>query len=352
MNLIDRYVYAVIRRLPAGQREPIEKELRTRIDHLLMEGQKSQPAPEERKNESPQEEPDESAVRAVLEELGNPAVLARAYHMGHRYIIGPALYDTYFFVLKIVLGASLIGLLVANGIRLIAEPVDHTWTAFGLVLGSLYQGLLSAFAIVTLIFILVEYFGKEEIKKEIKIEVEKDSWSLDDLPEIPSEKLRIKRGEPIAAVIFTLIFLVIINVFPQLIGFYQQSDDGLRVFAFLGEGFLRLLPYINIALVLGLALEAIKIIYGRWTGFLIIGSVFQNIFSFVVSLRVIRDDQFINPEFVTAIDQFLAKAQSDSVIAWQNPLITVLTALVVFGFIVEILTLAVKGYHLIRSTYE
>lgn len=37
MELIDRYIYAVTKKLPQKQREDIEKELRTLIDDMLEE---------------------------------------------------------------------------------------------------------------------------------------------------------------------------------------------------------------------------------------------------------------------------------------------------------------------------
>lgn len=58
-DIIDRYVYDTVRRLPKGQRGDIELELRTLIDDMLA-GQNSQ-----------------AAVESVLTSLGNPAELAR-----------------------------------------------------------------------------------------------------------------------------------------------------------------------------------------------------------------------------------------------------------------------------------
>ena len=360
MNLIDRYVFAVTRRLPARQRKDIEKEVRAMIDDLIVQRQQTadnqtagnQAAGNQVHSEKPDagQQTDQTHIRAVLEELGDPAEMAKQYSGKERYLIGPVLYDSYLLVLKIVLAATGIGLLIANSIKLATETYEHVLTAFWELFGSLYQGLLAAFAMVTLIFMLVEYLNIEEIEKEI-IE-EKKSWHVDDLPDVPSDKLRIKRGDPIASVIFSLIFLVILNVFPTLFGFYQQTDDGLSIIGFLGEGFARNLVYINIVIVLGIVLEAVKIAYGRWNWLLVASCILQNIFSVIVSLRVIRDDQFINPDFIQAINEFLDKNQVDVRVVWQNSLVTALWILVLIGFVIEVISIAAKGYHLTRQPHN
>ena len=78
-DLIDRYVYQVVRRLPQSQRADIEAELRGLIDDMLS-------ARGGGKRED---------VIAVLRELGRPAELAFRYSGSRRSLIGPEYYDTY-----------------------------------------------------------------------------------------------------------------------------------------------------------------------------------------------------------------------------------------------------------------
>ncbi|MDW7655937.1 MAG: hypothetical protein SCM11_02050 [Bacillota bacterium] len=349
MNLMDRYVYAVVRHVPASQKADIEKEIRAMIDELLQEKMKKTQTGQDgtASGREGQNEPDEQAVRAVLTSLGDPAELARQYHGSSQYVIGPALYETYWLVMRIVLAATGIGLLIATVIQLVTDSQMNGWEAFGSLTGGLFQGLLSAFGMVTLIFLLINRYGADEISKGIK--EEKEKWKPDDLPQVPEAKLRIKRSDPIANVIFSLIFLVIINVYPELFGYYQKTGDELMIIGFLGEGFFSALIWINLVIVLGIILEALKIVTGRWTLPLTLSCMVQNSFSLIVSLRVVRDPAFINPEFIKTINTFLSDSGTELSFTWQNALVTGITVLIVFGFIVEMITLIAKSVRLLQT---
>jgi hypothetical protein len=344
MDLINRYVYAVLRHVPATQRADIEKEIRAMIDELLLENKRKRQASGGAQSGVA---PDETEVKAVLAELGNPANLARQY-MGHaKYVIGPALSETYWLVVRIVLIAVGIGLTVAQTIQLISGTYDQIWTAIGGFIGGLYQGLLAAFAMVTLVFILIEHFAQDSVAAEIEKEVEK--WRPDDLPQVPDDKLIIKRSDPIVNIIFTLIFLAIINISPELFGFFAQTDSGLQITGFLGSGFFAMLLWINLVCVFGLVLEAFKIIYARWTWLLVLFSMLQNLVSFLVGLRVVRHPDFINPDFIEAVNVFLRNHDLEAAYAWQNPLVVGLTVVIAVGFAAEMMKLTVKGVRLLQT---
>ena len=133
MELINRYVYAVMRHVPSAQKADTEKEVRAMIDELVQEQVKLRA----------DHEPDEAVVRSVLLTLGEPDQLARQYHATPNYIIGPVLYDTYWLVQRIVLTAVGIGILIAKIIQMISSEPGQPWAAFGGLISSLYQGLLS-----------------------------------------------------------------------------------------------------------------------------------------------------------------------------------------------------------------
>lgn len=85
MKLIDIYVQEVTRRLP----EKIVKTLPSSYDRLLRICflkiiQKKD-------------------VKAVLEEMGNPAFLARSYHDWPQHLIGPRYFNLYITLLKMAL---------------------------------------------------------------------------------------------------------------------------------------------------------------------------------------------------------------------------------------------------------
>ena len=348
MDWIDRYISIVIRHVPQEQKAFVEKETREKIAALLEERRRDSMNGESDKTK--RHDPDEADVRSVLETLGDPAAFAGNYHQVKRHVIGPAFFDTYWLVLRIVLVASGFGLLIAKSIQIATGAFDHILTAFADLFASLFQGLLSAFGLVTLIFFLVETFGNKRI--ESSIQAAKKPWRVEDLPTTLSEKLRIKRGDPIADIVFSLIFLVVINVFPQLFGFYAKTDTGVQITGFLGDALAKYLIWINIVIILGIALEAIKIAFGRWNWPIVFLGIVQTSLSLIIGLQVIRDPNFINPEFIVVFNRFLVEIRGGPGCAWHITLVTALTILVVFGFVVEMITLGVKAYQLAGQKRE
>ena len=138
-DLIERYLYAATKRLPSKQREDVAEELRGLIDDLLIE-------------RCGQQTPTEKDVRIVLMELGSPEeVYGRYAENADKCLIGQPYYDTYKYVLKIVLIAVTVGMTIANLILQVLEPETLPSAALGW-LAQLYNALLASFSIVTLLF--------------------------------------------------------------------------------------------------------------------------------------------------------------------------------------------------------
>ena len=98
-DLIERYLYAITRRLPAKQRADVAEELRTLISDML----------DERCGNLP---PTAKDVRVVLTELGTPGEVVRKYTADEdACLIGQPYYAQYLYVLKIVLACVAGGML-------------------------------------------------------------------------------------------------------------------------------------------------------------------------------------------------------------------------------------------------
>ncbi|MDX1436678.1 MAG: hypothetical protein R3335_07705, partial [Anaerolineales bacterium] len=112
MELIERYLYEVGRRLPGGQRKDILNELRSSLEDSL-----------DARSEG---EPTEDDVVAVLQEMGSPKEVAASYAPEKQYLIGPNLYPIFKLVLGItfvaIIGAQLLAIVVA--FFLAGEPVN------------------------------------------------------------------------------------------------------------------------------------------------------------------------------------------------------------------------------------
>jgi len=278
MEMIDRYVYAVTRRLPESQREDIAQELRGLIEDML----------EERGGVTKQH------VEDVLQELGNPADLADKYGGTKRYLIGPNLFDTYMQVMKIVLIALSIGIGVSFIIETIINPQDILKHFTGMLI-SLFSAAAQGFAWVTIGFAVADRKG----------ETGKKGWKISELPPIPDHNKQIKRGEAITGIVFSVLVLVFIIFSNHLFGVLVFDDGKLnKVIPFLNiENISQFLPYVYGIIGLGLLNECIKLIIGKWTVKLAIYNLILNIVSLGLMAIVILNPEFWNPTFMHELSQ-------------------------------------------------
>lgn len=245
-NWIDRYLYAVTRRLPKAMREDLEKELRSN----LMDGL------EERLDGR---EATEQDVLDLLNDFGDPRKVASEYMPQQKYLIGPELIDLYWMILKIAGVGVAIGLTVV----LIISVLQGDASQSGLVqviaryLGSLWSAGVSMVGTVTLIFAVIQHttagerFGSSEAAEELrqagkeiqeafdKSSVSKPSkktrgsktiapWSAEQLPEVPASADRVSLPECVVNLVFIGLALLIFNVYPDKIGayFYDTAAAG------------------------------------------------------------------------------------------------------------------------------
>ncbi len=320
-DLIDRYVYQVTKRLPQAQREDIEQELRGLIDDMLCA-----------KTDAPTKED----VTAVLRELGHPSELAAKYGGPRRWLIGPAYYDIYIMVVKIVLAATGFGIILAQSIGLITAPPQTIWQGFAVFIGSVFGGVIQSFAWVTAIFAIIERCAKDAPWKG------KD-WNPSDLPPVPDHKKTIKRSEPIVGIAFTVLFLVVVNTMPQLLGAYIFNDGSYTtVPVFDLTVFYRLLPLIDVMICLGLVKELLRLIVGRYTTAMCVALVVINVMSMVMFIWLFGPSSGIwNPSFMTQIGTPWSLS-ADGAKFW-SIVPKVLVGLCVFGNIVDSIQLIVRA---------
>ena len=320
-DLIDRYVYQVTKRLPQTQRTDIEQELRGLIDDMLA-ARTGAPSKED--------------VTAVLRELGHPAELASKYSGSKRWLIGPGYFDIYMMVVKIVLAATGFGIVLAQVIGFVSAPPQNIWTAFGLFFASVFNGLIQAFAWVTVIFALIERFAKDTPYKN------KD-WNPADLPPVPEQKATIKRSEPIVGIVFTVLFLVVINTMPHLLGAYMFTGSRTIVPVFDLTVFYRLLPLIDVMICLGLVKELLRLIVGRYTISLSVALVVVNVMSMIMFIWLFGPASGIwNADFMIQIGTpWSLSAQAAQL--W-SVVPKVLVGLCIFGNVIDSIQLVVRAF--------
>lgn len=187
MDFIERYVYAVGRSLPKGQREDIKEEIRSLILDKV----------DERMNVG---ETEEEAILYVLTEMGDPNKFARQYHFRPTYIIGPTLYETYLFVLKLTLVASAISIIMIHFLN-----TSTAWTQKIVQMGYefIHTGIY-VFGIVTLIFLLIE-------RMEIQFKISSKDWNPIKLPRAPKNYEVVSHFEMVVELLVTIFVLAFFN---------------------------------------------------------------------------------------------------------------------------------------------
>ncbi len=253
MEVLERYLYEVGRRLPVKQREDIVKELRSLLGDALDARTQGREATE-------------ADVDAVLREFGSPAEVASRY-AGERYLIGPRMFDLYWLVLRIVVLCMAGGLLIALAVELATDTstIDGALRRLLEFVPNLLTAAFTAFGYVTAIFFLVE---RASARKELRMPLETKEWNPKDLPRIPVRVDRVGPVGPIVAILFTLFGMWLFNLHPELVAFVFTLNEGtahLQWIPLLSTvGLAAYLPLWNIGWVATLILQSFLLAKGRW----------------------------------------------------------------------------------------
>lgn len=294
-EMIQRYIYDVVRRLPSEQRDDISRELRSLIEDMMEE--RAENGKTEQEN-----------AEDVLKELGAPFVLAGKYRDEKKYLIGPEYYEQYWFVLKIVLIAVTIGMVIASIVQgavwMIGTPtqaqfISNTALGVGEAVVNIITGLIQGFAWVTIIFVIIERYS---IKVNIK-ETVSDAWKPQDLKDkpIPTEKAIIKKGDSIAGIVFTVAVIILFNFVPYLMSFWLTDANGVLHFVplFNLETLQVFLPLFNICFVLGIIREVLRVAAGRHTLWLGIVTTVLNIAALLIACFIFFNPAIWNTDMIS-----------------------------------------------------
>lgn len=261
-QLIERYVYEVIKRLPEKERHDVKEELEANIRDMLSYT------------------PTEEEIKKVLNQLGDPALLSRKYRQNPRYLISPDTFEFYLSALKIVLPIIgsvffFIGMIVyvmdsLMGSKEVTQQLIRSIIAviaagFAGAIDGVFQGLV----ITTIVFVILDYTGKKVYEKT-KV------WTVENLPKekVPKEVTEGKGaiplskgiGELAAAVCFTcLLVFFCLGWIPGVISFQNDTMHVLSVQDIFEPSFLRLSILVFLFLGLCKGIESvIKMIYRKW----------------------------------------------------------------------------------------
>ncbi len=255
-EIIEDYIAAVLRLLP----KPKRAEVRTQLSELITDRVYELSSP---RRVGPQD------MYKILSELGTPAEYASKHR--RMLIFGPDYFAGYLLALRLI---ALLGAVAA------AEFFFLDWATEGaaniLSNSSVVMSLmLQAVGFVTLLFAIAHNsgFGKSPFLADRQ----------------PVKYAPLKTWEPALGMTMSVIFLIVFNFYPQVIGFFEVAEE------------IRFNPVFNLCalnarlnlinLIFGLEIfrEAIKLCIGRFSPRLSLTMLALNLVSIVLVYFILKD---------------------------------------------------------------
>jgi hypothetical protein len=286
MNLIDKYIAEVGKHLPRKNRADISAEIRSTLEDMLDERKQADSRPEE------------DVLMELLKAYGSPGEVAAKYKP-YPYLIGPRLFPIFERVVKIlfaiVIGASILGLGVNISETGLSGP--QFASVLGEWFGGLFNGLIAAFGNLVLVFAILE-------RTNVAAEFEKEfsDWDPRELEQEPDPD-KSDLPDHIATIIFTVLGLVLLNLYPNLMmaGFF--INDTWVSFPILTETFFRFLPWINVMGLLQIVFSGFMLSQKSWTPVTRIVNILVDVASMILSIVILRTPGIfgITPEALRSI---------------------------------------------------
>jgi hypothetical protein len=285
MNLLDKYVAEVGKYLPRKNRADIEAEIRSTLEDMLEERKQGQVV-------------DDALVMSLFKEYGSPKKVASTYKTT-QYLIGPRIYPIFELVTRIVLtvifAVSLLGLgvgLAKTGLTG-AEVLSQVggWAA------GLFSGLTAALGNIVLVFAIIERTqAANEFEKEF------EDWDPAELTLEP-DPAQTKRADFIVAIVFTVLGLIIFNLYPDLIAIHLNSNGKWTSIPILTEAFFRFLPWINVMGIAQIGFNVFMLAQSAWKPATRILSLLMDVAGAVLTVAIMTTPAVfaITPETWTAV---------------------------------------------------
>lgn len=297
--MTENYIREVLRRVPEKRHEEIRQEL----ERLIEEKMQARCADGART---------EQDMEAVLTELGNPVEMARKLTGREKHLIGGQYYEPYLLVMKIALICTAIGLVISWFISTVVEFVSmdsgaNLNTLFKVsedgfdLLVAIPSTLLSVFGCITLIFALIEYF---QVKIDGYKDETKQAWTPAQMKQAVPKHKKISRGDCIAGIVFSMIFLLLFCCFPEYLGVWMPVEgSGVTVVSLFNlQIWNSLLPLFLIGITAGIIEEIVKLCVGRYTiGVTLTVAVTQAV-SLITTIFIFLGNEAFNPRFKEQIE--------------------------------------------------
>jgi hypothetical protein len=207
MELLDRYLQAVKKHLPWQRQDDIIAELRANLEAQLedKEAELGRPLTKEEAEE-------------WLKKMGSPLQVAARYQP-QQYLIGPAIFPTYWYMLRLVMAWSTAIYTIAKVVEIAAK--GQSMAAYvGVALGLPMIWIINM-ALITVVFAVIEIASSRFPEKMFPLAPMSPVWSPVDLPPLNASDQKKPRtfARALAEVIFGCLFfawLLLVPKFPFL----------------------------------------------------------------------------------------------------------------------------------------
>lgn len=294
-DMIERYIYDVVKRVPQDSREEIRLELQSLIDDMCDQ--------------------EDISVEEVLQKLGEPAQFAKRYRDEDSYVIGPDYYDDYFWIMKIALvgiGISAIVSAIMNGIMNTEDMVNFFVVFLSEIFVTASNGSFSVIGILTVIFVVME---KQKVKFNIK---PKKNWTVKDLsknattvnswtpsllPAVPDKRAVISRGDSVFSIIFTIVFMALLIFAPQIFGAFHYDGEKLVSIGciFNLDEWDRIVPIFVFSLFVGMVNYIICLVIGYHCKTVMYSTIITNIIQIAIAIVLFKYMPLWNMDFAEMI---------------------------------------------------
>jgi len=206
MDLLDRYLQAVKKHLPWQGQDDIIAELRVNLESQLEDKEAGLGRPLTR-----------DEVEAWLKQIGRPMRVAARYQP-QQYLIGPAVFPTYWFVLRTAFFWASFIYSIVSAVQILSAEIPSGSAVLEAVLR--LPGMLMTTAVwVTLTFAAIEFAVTRYPAKFPEVAGSLSDWTPSTLPPIEKQSTSGKRARSYARataeVVFDFLFLVWLLLLPQ-----------------------------------------------------------------------------------------------------------------------------------------
>ncbi|TCI32989.1 MULTISPECIES: hypothetical protein [unclassified Exiguobacterium] len=282
MDWIEAYVDEVVRHVPPKRRDEAAVAIREDIEAKLPD------------------QPTETEVKRVLEQMGHPAIVAARYKDG-QYLIGPKFFPMYVNVVKlvvpIVMAVVFFGLLMAS-IPTFSGPAMPT---IGIFLTNLFDTLwdvgIQLVFWITLVFFLIErYAPSDAIAPDM-------SWNVSTLRD-RDRGGRISKLDAGFGLFFTAVWFGVYLNAERFLGIYESTGEGFSMIVpIFNQSFLFEVVWLFLAVILlQVVLGVWKWVKGRWTYALASFNLIYNVASAAFIIWMAGSSRLFDPRFIDWVE--------------------------------------------------